>query len=166
MDDIRIVPSEERHAEGLRSAYEDICKERVYFSVLQAPPLEAVVRHMQTLRQTGGVQYVAVAASDRVVGWCDVTRNARGIESHAGSLGMGLLREYRGQGVGRRLAEAALRDAVALGFERVELGVYASNEAAVALYKRLGFVTEGVKRRARKLDGEFTDKLMMAVLFN
>ena len=166
MDDIRIVLAEERHAEGLRTAYEDICRERVYFSVLQAPPLDTIVRHIQTLHQTGGVHYVAVVDHDRVVGWCDVTRNAREIESHAGSLGMGLLREYRRQGVGRRLAEAALQHAVALGFERVELGVYASNEAAVALYKKLGFVTEGVKRRARKLDGEFTDKLMMAVLFN
>lgn len=83
MDDIRIVLAEERHAEGLRTAYEDICSERVYFSVLQAPPLETILRHMQTLRQNGGVHYVAVAAPDLVVGWCDVTRNAREIESCA-----------------------------------------------------------------------------------
>jgi ribosomal protein S18 acetylase RimI-like enzyme len=52
---------------------------------------------------------------------------------------MGILQAFRGRGLGRRLAEAVIREAQNVGIERIELGVYASNEAAVALYKSLGF---------------------------
>jgi RimJ/RimL family protein N-acetyltransferase len=48
--------------------------------------------------------------------------------------------------------------------ERIELDVFASNKAAIALYLKLGFVTEGVKRRARKLDGEYDDNVFMALI--
>lgn len=78
---------------------------------------------------------------------------------------MGVLKEYRGQGIGERLAQTALERARAIGLERVELDVYASNAAAIRLYEKLGFVVEGVHRRARKLDGQYDDLVSMALLF-
>ena len=48
--------------------------------------------------------------------------------------------------------------------KRVELEVFASNEIAVGLYKREGFVIEGVKRFARFLDGAEDDILIMGCL--
>ena len=47
---------------------------------------------------------------------------------------------------------------------RIELEVYASNSAAIALYRRFGFSEEGLKRRARFLDGQYQDILLMALL--
>ena len=41
--------------------------------------------------------------------------------------------------------------------------MFASNERAVALYRTLGFVTEGIKKRARKLDGHYDDNVFMAL---
>jgi RimJ/RimL family protein N-acetyltransferase len=49
------------------------------------------------------------------------------------------------------------------GLERIELEVYGSNKSAIRLYERAGFVVEGVKKRARKLDGEYDDLVQMAV---
>jgi ribosomal protein S18 acetylase RimI-like enzyme len=77
---------------------------------------------------------------------------------------MGVLPEVRGRGVGRRLAEAAIAAAKEQGAERIELEVFASNTRAIALYEKLGFVREGVKRRARKLDGEYDDIVQMAIV--
>ena len=51
-----------------------------------------------------------------------------------------------------------------VGWCDIELEVFASNTAAIALYRALGFVTEGTKRRARKLDGEYDDNVVMALL--
>jgi ribosomal protein S18 acetylase RimI-like enzyme len=77
---------------------------------------------------------------------------------------MGLLPDYRERGLGRRLVAEALRAARQAGIERVELEVFASNERAIAFYRALGFVTEGVKRRARKLDGQYDDNVFMALV--
>lgn len=77
---------------------------------------------------------------------------------------MGLLPEFRGHGVGERLARAVMDAALARGAERIELEVFASNARAIRLYERLGFVREGVRRRARKLDGEYTDDVLMAYM--
>jgi ribosomal protein S18 acetylase RimI-like enzyme len=77
---------------------------------------------------------------------------------------MGLLPEYRGRGLGRQLAVHAIEAARQKGIERIELEVFASNTPAIALYRALGFATEGTKRRARKLDGEYDDNIIMALL--
>ena len=77
---------------------------------------------------------------------------------------MGLLPAYRGRGLGRRLAAQTIGAGRQVGIERVELDVFASNEPAISLYRRLGFITEGIKRRARKLDGQYDDNVFMALL--
>jgi RimJ/RimL family protein N-acetyltransferase len=72
----------------------------------------------------------------------------------------------RGTGLGRRLMQAAIEAARRQGMERIELEVFASNTRAIALYERLGFVREGLKRRVRKIDGRYDDDVMMALLLD
>jgi RimJ/RimL family protein N-acetyltransferase len=98
------------------------------------------------------------------VGWCDVERLHLEGFRHVGRLGMGVLQAYRRQGIGRRLAMAAITAARTAGIERIELEVFASNAGAIRLYDRLGFEHEGVKRQARKLDGRYDDIVLMALL--
>ena len=47
--------------------------------------------------------------------------------------------EHQGQGVGRALAEAVIRDARALGYQRMLLDTSIRQAEAQALYRRLGF---------------------------
>ena len=39
-----------------------------------------------------------------------------------------------------------------------------TNVRAIRLYERLGFAHEGVRRRARKLDGGYDDNVLMALV--
>ena len=78
---------------------------------------------------------------------------------------MGVIASRRREGIGRRLLNAAIEDAFAKGVERIELEVFASNQAAIGLYKAHGFEEEGRKRNARFLDGRHDDFVLMA-LFN
>jgi len=41
---------------------------------------------------------------------------------------------------------------------------FAGYEPAIALYRALGFAAEGIKRRARKLDGKYEDNVFMALI--
>lgn len=52
----------------------------------------------------------------------------------------------RRKGLGRKIVEALVYEAEVRGLEQVALEVRASNEAAIALYKSLGFRVEGRRR--------------------
>jgi ribosomal protein S18 acetylase RimI-like enzyme len=56
---------------------------------------------------------------------------------------MGLTREFRGQGLGRRLVEEYIGEGKSRGFRRFRLDVYADNTAAVGLYENYGFTVDG-----------------------
>lgn len=83
---------------------------------------------------------------------------------YGGVLGIGLLAAYRGRGLGAKLALSAICEARQAGIERIEVEVLLSDENAIRLYGQLGFVHEGVKRRARLMDGGYDDKVFMALL--
>lgn len=98
-----------------------------------------------------------------MIGWCDVIPKSEEGMRHVGVLGMGIVGEHRSGGIGTRLLKKTLEEAAAFGLEKVELEVFASNEAAVRLYIRSGFSTEGKRVRARKLDGSYDDILLMGL---
>lgn len=72
---------------------------------------------------------------------------------------------YRGRGLGDEVARMFQRLLlVDLGFHRVELQVYGFNERAIAHAERVGFVREGVKRRAYLKHGEWQDAVFFSLL--
>jgi RimJ/RimL family protein N-acetyltransferase len=85
--------------------------------------------------------------------------------AHHGIFGISVRLEWRGRGVGTSLVKGVLDWAVAHPFlERVDLGVFATNERAQALYRRLGFVETGRSpRHFRMRTGEYVDDLTMSI---
>jgi putative acetyltransferase len=82
------------------------------------------------------------------------------------SLGMWILPEWRGRGGGRMLMEAALAVRPAHA-HKIELEVFPDNEAAIGLYRSLGFEQEGLRREHyRRRDGSLRSALIMARLFS
>ncbi|WP_282373566.1 GNAT family N-acetyltransferase, partial [Pseudomonas sp. PS02290] len=70
-----------------------------------------------------------------------------------------------GKGVGSRLMAAVLEVADNwMNLHRVELTVFADNEAALALYRKFGFETEGRLRDYAIRDGVLVDAISMARL--
>jgi len=72
---------------------------------------------------------------------------------------------FRRRGVadaGARLLQRYLIDE--LGFHRLELACYGFNEAAIRHSERVGFVREGVKRRAYMRHGDWQDAVQFALL--
>ena len=73
--------------------------------------------------------------------------------------------EKRGVGIGEQALTLLLEHAfLRLGLHRVQLDVYAGNERGIACYQKAGFVQEGVKRRARYVNGVYMDVILMSVL--
>jgi RimJ/RimL family protein N-acetyltransferase len=102
---------------------------------------------------------------DTVIGWCDVLPvDLRPIRAHTGMLGIGVLAQQRGRGIGSALLRKTLSEARRFGFTRVELAYRAGNARVDGLYERIGFVREGMQRNAVRVDGRYEDVVCMALL--
>ena len=62
-------------------------------------------------------------------------------------LNVAVRNDYRGHGLGRLLVERVLRECRDRGAEFVSLEVRPSNTAAISLYRGLGFVETGLRKR-------------------
>lgn len=155
-----IVYPTEKYFKSFHDALSIVAKECVYIEMIEAPPFEKVSSFQSQLIAKNGPVYYALN-NDHVVGWCDVFPEENPRQSHRGGLGMGLIPEFRGQGLGSKLLSSVLDHAKRFGLEKVELNVYTSNISAVALYKKFGFEQEGLIKKYRKLDDQYFDCLAM-----
>ena len=82
---------------------------------------------------------------------------------HAATIGMAVHDKWAAKGVGTALMKAAVDLADKwLNITRLELTVYADNEAAVRLYKKFGFAIEGTHSKHTFRDGAYADAYTMA----
>src|SRR5262245_14606766 len=162
--EIRIVPAAMEHVESFRECLDTVARERSGLAITEAFPLEQTRTFVARNIDDNMPAFFALDG-DRVVGWADIRREERPAHHHRGVLGMGVHRDYRGRGIGRALLEAALAKAKEIGLLRVDLTVYAGNTAAIALYRKCGFVEEGRIVKGRFLDGRFDDVIQMGLVF-
>jgi ribosomal protein S18 acetylase RimI-like enzyme len=160
---VEIVPLAEPHFDGLRRALDTVSREQRFLAFTEAPPLEDCLAFYIGIVTNGLCLLVAVEGAE-VLGWCDVLPTHGQARAHIGTLGIGLVPAARQRGIGRRLMEAAIARAWALGFTRIELTVRVDNQAAKRLYKRMGFRIEGTLEKAFQVDGVAFDMLAMALL--
>jgi ribosomal protein S18 acetylase RimI-like enzyme len=71
-------------------------------------------------------------------------------------------RDYRRRGAGRALMEAAEAWARSTGISKIELHVFPHNAPAIALYEKLGYEREGLRRKHYRRGGELVDAILMA----
>lgn len=161
---VEIVPITQDHIESFRRTLDIVARERRYLGFLEAPPIESTRTFVLDNIKRGYPQLVALRA-DEVVGWCDVTPKPRPIYAHSGVLGMGLLPQFRGQGIGENLIRQALAAARTFGLHRVELNVRQNNTSAINLYRKVGFEVEGLQRDAVEIDGAYENVVGMGLLF-
>jgi ribosomal protein S18 acetylase RimI-like enzyme len=159
-----IIPINESLIEGYRKAVDSVAKERKYLAFLQAPAIEKT-RAFVLENLKGNWPHVVAMVNNKVVGWCDIASLGRPVFAHSGCLGVGVIQEYRGQGIGEALLRKAIELAKLKGLTRIELTVREHNTKAIALYKKLGFEIEGLHRKAVLVGGEYENHLSMALLF-
>jgi RimJ/RimL family protein N-acetyltransferase len=97
----------------------------------------------------------------RTVGQLDMELARYGVAD----LGMLVAPGWRGQGLGTTLLRAGIAWARGAGAHKVALQVRPHNQAAIALYEKLGFQREGLLRRHyRRRNGELWDAVVMGLL--
>ena len=83
---------------------------------------------------------------------------------HRAGFGISILRAYWGKGIGTAMLRTTIDMAKTRALEQIELDVVSTNEAAIRLYRRMGFVEFGRHPRMMKYrDGTYADTLLMAL---
>lgn len=109
------------------------------------------------------LQCILVAEQDgRVAGSLEMIRGAMKKNRHTALFGMALFPEFRGRGIGRGLLGLAEEWAKAVGVSKISLAVFASNNAAIHLYRSMGYELEGCRRDQYHIQGLYVDELWMA----
>ncbi len=126
-------------------------------------PFQATDLTRRFLESQGENDLSLVAERDGVVvgsaGW----KRFAGRRLHAAAIRMGVHDDHLGQGIGTALL-AAMIDAADhwCAIRRLELTVYTDNDAAIRLYRRHGFETEGTLRDYAFKAGRYVDAMAMA----
>ena len=103
---------------------------------------------------------VAVADTE-IVGALHVEASRFGF----GEIGMQVAREWRRRGVGSALVAAAIEMGRERGLHKLILSVFPHNTAAIALYRKFGFVQEGRRiKQYRRASGELWDAIEMGLM--
>lgn len=105
---------------------------------------------------------VAVLGGE-IIGMLDFSNGHRQRIAHTGEFGMSVAKDFRGQGIGSLLLSALFEWATNnKTIEKINLSVHSNNERAIALYKKMGFEIEGVRKKDLKYkDGQYIDTVVM-----
>jgi RimJ/RimL family protein N-acetyltransferase len=119
-------------------------------------------RYLKAIRRHHDAAVFVAEENGGVVGRLSVARDVHPASEHVADLGLMVARDHRRRGVGHALMEAAEAWARGVGVRKLELHVFPYNTPAIALYEKLGYEREGLRRRHYRRGGDFVDAILMA----
>lgn len=137
--------------------------ERVYPDTLQLPHSSPRLWQERLAQNLPGQHHLVACYRGNVVGHLALEVEQRPRRSHVATFGLSVAPLHQGKGV----ASALMREMINLcdnwlRVERIELTVYSDNAAAVRLYQKFGFETEGRATQFALRNGKYVDAYYMA----
>ena len=164
---IEITSATTDDAQELFDLCQEIVQEEVFFISLiedQIRTSELEFRLLEYILQTNFVALVA-KHNGIIVGSLYLIGGRFLRTSHVGELEMKITKQFRGLGIGKQMLKVALYEArQRQHISRIKLSVMEHNTAAIALYKKFGFLHEGIlHREVREITGEYRDIICMGM---
>ncbi|MEU4700118.1 GNAT family N-acetyltransferase [Nonomuraea dietziae] len=158
---VTLRPVGPEHVAGLLEGVRDPELQRLTGSHAGADEPAALAQWYATRKDHADRLDLAVCHDDEYVG--EIVLNELDADNLSCNLRIMLTRP--GRGFGTEAIRLVLDHAFATTpLHRVSLGVYAFNERALHVYKKVGFVQEGVLRDALLWEGRWHDEIVMSVL--
>jgi L-amino acid N-acyltransferase YncA len=149
-------PARPEDADAMARLFAAVAAERD--GIATEPPVDLEDRTARFARTVDGA--VVAEARGRIVGMIHVEESRHGF----GDLGMLVTASWRGRGVGSALLRAATDWSRSRGLHKLCLEVFPTNTAAIALYRKHGFVEEGTRiKQYRRANGELWDAIVMGL---
>ena len=161
--DIKIRPVTLDDAEGVLEVLNSVVRERKHSSFNRILTVEEERQFIASLGERSG--FFVAELDGRIIGFQTIEPFATytSAMNHVGIIGTFVHADFRGQGIGRQLAEASFKFAQEKGYEKAVIYVRTSNKAAQEFYQKLGFVPKGTLEKQVKVDGKYDDEVFMEV---
>ena len=119
------------------------------------------IKEMHSDMKNGNALFFVAEENNTIVGFCFVKKKdiPDSELSHVGVMGIRILKEFRGRGLGTTLVSRVLKESKGK-FEIIEVYIMSINKASKALFKKFGFKRWGIapgyiKRGRRYIDLEY-----------
>lgn len=124
-------------------------------------------KYIESLQNsTSSVMFLA-KCDGRIIGDASFSSSERERIKHRGEIGISVIKDYWGKGVGSKLMESVIDFAKNTAkCEIIHLQVRSDNERGINLYKKYGFEKMGQFKGYLKVDGEFIDCDFMNLYIN
>ena len=124
---------------------------------------EEIARDFAASSENGGFRLGAFTDRGRLDGIVCCGREAGEKSSHRGVVwGMYVAQAARGKGLGRLLMDRLIEEARRVeGLQQLHLSVVTSNQAALELYRSIGFSVYGTDPRVLNVDGRLLDEYLL-----
>jgi L-phenylalanine/L-methionine N-acetyltransferase len=120
--------------------------------------------------ELGNKEFLGCFVNEKLIGVASVERfeNMHERCKHIGSFGMSISSLYRGEGIGYEFAQATIEISKKhiSGMKMITLEVFATNEVAQNLYKKLGFTECGRIPKGILHRKEYVDEIKMYLEIN
>ncbi|MBM7703890.1 GNAT family N-acetyltransferase [Metabacillus iocasae] len=110
--------------------------------------------------------FLVAVIQGQMVGFSRCQGNKLKRLSHKVEFGVGVLKDYWGYGIGKKLLSKSIIWADSNNLKKMTLHVLETNKKAVTLYKSLGFEIEGVLKKDKRLsDGNYYHTIVMGRIY-
>lgn len=131
-------------------------------------PIRYLTKELEWMCESHNNVLLVALDGKKMIGVANVQADKEERTEHIGEVGICLLKEYWGLGIGAYLLEEILFWAENSGvIRRLELRVQIRNERAVHLYEKMGFFIEATLPRGAKTgEGQLVDVYLMSRMIN
>lgn len=158
-----VRPARPGDARSFLEMWREVVAERRFVRTETARRSARHYRRMLRRSWTDDEANIVAVSGNRVIGHLGVAREDGPVTRHVASLGMSVAKDWRGRGVGSALMVDCIRWAREVGVEKLALSVYPDNEAALALYRKFGFIEEGRLSGHSKKSIGYRDEIVMGL---
>ncbi|RSD25460.1 GNAT family N-acetyltransferase [Mesobacillus subterraneus] len=155
----------ERDAEKVAKLIQDVENSSRYmlFGPGERPYNPNTIKKMiQALSEEDNSNLFLAEAGEKLAGYLIARGGSAPRNKHTAYLVIGILENWRGNGIGTKLFERLLSWASDTGIHRLELTVVTENLTGLGLYKKMGFEIEGSKKDSLLIDGKYVNEFYMS----
>ena len=153
-------PAQPNDASGIIRTLREVAAEGIYLAAEEPRWQRQDILGM--IREMSYYPFILVAEADgRIVGHAFVQRGTLKKNNHTAGIGMLVTASHRGIGIGTAMLEYIESWARTNGLTKLFLSVFSSNRPALALYKKSGFIQEGIRPGQFIINREYVGEIIM-----